>query len=89
MLELVNKLFGARQTTSKEDAKQRMKVLLIHDRVNLTPAQMELMKAELLDVIARYCEVDPEGVDIRLNRRDNGISLDSTVPVKRVTAKAS
>ncbi len=87
MLEMVNKFLGIRKTTSKDDAKQRMKVLLIHDRVNLTPAQLELMKGEILEVVARYCEIDPEGVEINLNRHENGISLDSTVPVRRVTAR--
>ncbi len=87
MLDLVNKLLGIRETSSKDDAKQRMKVLLIHDRVNLTPAQMEKMKSEVLEVISKYCEVEPEAFEIKLNPRDKGISLDSTVPVRRVTAQ--
>lgn len=73
---------------SKEDAKARLKILLVHDQVDLTPSQMNAMKAEILEVIARYCEVDREHVDVRLEKADNGISVVSSVPVRRVTSRA-
>ena len=82
----LEKLLGVGRKPSKDDAKQRLKVLLVHDQVNLTPAQMELMKEELVAVVKKYCEVADEGVVIRLTKADDGISLDSTVPVRRVVA---
>lgn len=74
---------------SKEDAKSRLKILLVHDQVDLTPSQMNAMKAEILEVIARYCEVDREHVDVRLEKADNGISVVSSVPVRRVTTRTA
>ena len=50
-------VFGA-PPASKDDAKQRLKVLLIHDQVALTPAQLDAMREEIMDVISRYVEVD-------------------------------
>jgi cell division topological specificity factor len=74
---------------SKDDAKQRLKVLLIHDQVALTPAQMDAMRDEIMEVIGRYVEIEDDGVEFRLSREDGSISLVSNVPVRRVTARAS
>lgn len=74
---------------SKEDAKSRLKLLLVHDQVDLTPSQMEAMKAEILEVVARYAEVDTNRVELKLERADNGISVVSSVPVRRVTARTA
>lgn len=89
-MNLIDRFFGRSNAAgSKEDAKSRLKILLVHDQVDLTPSQMQAMKAEILDVIARYCEVDREHVDVRLEKADNGISVVSSVPVRRVTARAA
>ena len=85
--ELLNRLMGGR-TGSKEDAKSRLKVLLVHDQVDLTPAQLQSMKAEIIEVITRYVEVDRGAVDFKLERSDGAIALVSNVPVRRVTARA-
>ena len=92
MISLFDRIFnGGRSASagSKEDAKSRLKILLVHDQVDLTPSQMQAMKAEILDVIARYCEVDREHVDVRLEKADNGIAVVSSVPVRRVTTRAA
>ena len=73
---------------SKEDAKARLKVLLIHDQVDLTPVQLTNMRAEIMEVISRYVEFDDERVAFALNEQADGVALVSTVPVRRVTARA-
>jgi cell division topological specificity factor len=80
-------VFGAPES-SKDDAKQRLKVLLIHDQVALTPAQLDAMKDEIMEVIGKYVEFEAEGVEFKLSREDGAISLVSNVPVRRVTARA-
>lgn len=73
---------------SKNDAKQRLKVLLIHDQVDLTPAQMDQMRDEVVAVIRKYVEIDAQGVEFRLDRGEAGVELAASVPVRRVTARA-
>lgn len=85
--DLLTRLLGGRGG-SKEDAKSRLKVLLVHDQVDLTPAQLQSMKAEIIEVIARYVEVDRDAVDFKLERSEGAIALVSNVPVRRVTARA-
>ena len=86
--KLQTSVFGP-EKHSKDEAKNRLKVLLIHDQVALTQAQMESMKEEIMQVIQKYCEVEVDGVDFRLSREDGSISLVSNVPVRKVTARAS
>lgn len=86
--KIQSSVFG-QAPASKDDAKQRLKVLLIHDQVALTPAQLEAMREEIMDVISRYVEVEDDRVEFRLSREDGSISLVSNVPVRRVTARAS
>lgn len=87
MRDLIQRIFGPR-SHSKDEAKQRLKLLLIHDQVDLSPAQMEAMKKEILEVITRYVEIDPSSVDFRLHRDENSIALVSSVPVRRVTERS-
>lgn len=86
MRDLILKLLGKKGTGSSSDAKQRLKFLLVHDQVDLPPAKLEQMKAEIMDVIARYCDVDTEGVEVRLHKEDGQVALVSNIPVRRVTA---
>ena len=88
MRSLISKFLGT-NGTSKEDAKQRLKVLLIHDQVDLTAGQLEQMKQEIMEVVARYVEVDTEAMDLHLSKGESGIQLVSSLPVRRVTARAS
>ncbi len=52
MKQMLNRLLN-RSGHSKEDAKQRLKILLIHDQVDLTPAQLEAMQEEITAVIQK------------------------------------
>jgi len=88
MLALLQSLFGPNKPSSRDQAKQRLKLLLIHDQVDLPPMQLERMKTEILEVVARYCEIDTEEqVEFRLNRDEGQVSLVTCVPVRRVTVR--
>ena len=83
MTELLNRLLN-RGESSKDDAKARLKVLLIHDQVDLTPTQLDAMQEEITAVIQKYVEIDRENSVVRLERGDDRIALISSVPVRRV-----
>lgn len=91
MMDLIARIFGngrSRGTTgSKDEAKQRLKFLLIHDQVDLSPAQLEAMKEEILQVIAKYVEIDTESTEFKLEKADDSIALVSSIPVRRVVER--
>ena len=87
MTELFNKLLN-RKDSSKEAAKQRLKVLLIPDQVALTPAQLAAMQEAITAVIQKYVEIDRDNSVVRLERGDDRIALISSEPVRRVIERA-
>ncbi|MFT5584891.1 MAG: cell division topological specificity factor [Cognaticolwellia sp.] len=86
MHQIIRRIFGTQG--SKNDAKSRLKLLLVHDAVDLTPAEMEAMKAEVIEVMSKYIALDRSEVEFKLERNEGAIALVSNVPVRRVTARA-
>jgi cell division topological specificity factor len=89
MKEFISRFIGKTSVKSKEEAKNRLKFLLIHDQVDLTPAQLESMKKEILEVIGRYVEVEMDETTFKLERDDGHIALVSSIPVRRVVQRAA
>lgn len=56
---------------SKETAKERLHMVLMQDRANVSADFLELMKQEIIDVIKKYIEVDEEAIDVRLTTKTN------------------
>ncbi len=54
--------FLFRRKKSANSAKERLQLVLIHDRTDLTPAQLELLKDDLIATISRHIEIDPTAV---------------------------
>ena len=69
---------------SKDEAKRRLKLLLIHDQLNLSPEQMEFMKADIMEVVRRYLIIHEEDADFRLDQQDDNVTFVTTLPVSRV-----
>jgi cell division topological specificity factor len=90
MFDYLHRLFRPGSgPSSKDDAKQRLKLLLVHDQIDIPPLQLERMKAEILEVVARYCEIESgEEVEFRLHRSDGHVAVVSSVPVKRVHVRS-
>ena len=55
-----------KKKSSGEVAKDRLKLLLVSDRSNCSPETMELIKNDIIQVISKYMEIDPEGLDIQI-----------------------
>ena len=56
------------KATPKEVAKDRLKLILIHDRGDLAPETLEKIRREILEVISKYIEIDVNDVEITLNK---------------------
>ncbi|MBN1119643.1 MAG: cell division topological specificity factor MinE [Anaerolineae bacterium] len=81
MASLIDRLFGGREPSSSDVAKERLRLVLVHDRSNLTPELVEAMKDEILEVIARYVEYDREAVNINLTSVDRDSILTAEIPI--------
>lgn len=61
-----------KNVNSKEQAKERLHLVLMQDRANVSADFLDLMKQEIIDVIKKYIEVDESAIDVRLTNKDNG-----------------
>ena len=58
-------------TTSKSAAKERLHVVLMQDRANVSADFLELMKEEIVEVIKKYIVIDESKIDVRLTNQEN------------------
>lgn len=65
MLDLF-KMFSNESKTSKNVAKERLKLVLVHDRIDCSPQLLDLIKSDILKVIANYAEIEEDGLEIKM-----------------------
>ena len=88
MFEVVMKLLNRNQITSKEIAKDRLKVVLIHDRANISPEVMQALKNDIIEVISHYMDINKNEMEISLENDDNSVALLANIPVNRIKNQA-
>jgi cell division topological specificity factor len=86
--EFIDKLLG-RQPASAETARERLQLVLAHDRSDLNPELLEQMRREILEVVARYVEIDLEEGDVSLETEDRVTALVANLPIRRPIAQPS
>lgn len=73
---------------SKDVAKERLKLILIHDRANVSPQFLEMVKGDIIRVISDYAEIDENGLEIKLTRANEGgtdaPALVANIPIKKM-----
>lgn len=79
------KMFSSK-SSPKEVAKDRLKLILIHDRGDLPQETLEKIRNEILEVISKYIEIEKEDVDISLSvgneTQGSSKALVANIPIK-------
>lgn len=70
-------------SNAKDVACNRLKLVLMQDRTNLTPAIMDRMRKELIELLSKYVELDKELLDLNFEHEDNQMALMLSIPVIR------
>ncbi|MBX2861613.1 MAG: cell division topological specificity factor MinE [Vampirovibrio sp.] len=73
----------AEVVSSKKDACKRLKLVLMHDRTQLSQDVIEQMRDELVEVISKYVEIDKEALELNLESESDTIALVANIPVVR------
>jgi cell division topological specificity factor len=83
--ELIERLFsGSDNTNSRDQVKRRLKFVLAHDRADLTPAMMESMRRDILEVVSRYVEIDMDSLNVSLESDQRTTALIANLPILRI-----
>ena len=91
--EIYNKILGlfgqtAVKDESKNTAVNRLRLVLMQDRTNLTPEIMNRMRSELIEVLSKYVELDKEALDLNIGQEGEQMALMLSIPVIRAKDEA-
>ena len=86
-MNILNRLLGRRKPSSREIAKDRLQLVLVQDRVNISPEKMSALKDELIKIISKYVEIDQDGIDITLTKAGRRSRLTADIPVIGIREK--
>jgi cell division topological specificity factor len=77
----LNALFGRQEPTSRDIAKNRLQLVLVQDRVNMSPQLVQTLKDELIAVISKYVEIDAENMEVTFTQSKRQSRLTADIPV--------
>jgi cell division topological specificity factor len=81
---LIDKFFGKTDKSPKTVAKDRLRLVLMHDRADIPAPTMELIRQDIIAVISKHLDIDEKDIHINLAREDNEVALVANIPIRRV-----
>ena len=79
-MSLLARILG-RPHGSATNAKDRLQLVLVHDRIGLSPGKIDMLKDELIEVISRHVEIDSKRVEISLSKDRKRQRLVADIPL--------
>lgn len=81
------KIFSSK-LSPKEMANDRLKLILIHDRANVSPEFLEKIKGDLLKVISNYADIASDDIEVKMTHTEeiegSSPALIASIPIKRI-----
>ena len=82
MFDFLSKMFNKEKSGSV--AKERLQLVLIHDRNDIAPETLNALRVEMIQTIKKYLDIDEGGIEIELNREDRPVALVASIPLKNM-----
>lgn len=85
MIDLIQNFFGKEKpVNSKDIAKERLRLVLVHDRVNVSPQFMELLKEDMIKAISNYVEINEKEMEVNFTYSKTSVTLVANIPVSQL-----
>ncbi len=78
-------IFGRRK--SANSAKERLQLVLVHDRTDMTPAELEILKDALIETISRHVEIDPDAAEVHVAQEGRSQRLVADIPLRNAARR--
>jgi len=89
VLEIISRFFGRDCPASKEIAKERLRLVLVHDRALISPEIMNALKEDLIKVIQKYMDIDVESLLVDIENEADEVALVANIPIKGLKRAAN
>ena len=80
MDNFINRIFS-KEPSSADKAKDRLRLVLINDRTDLSALAMDSLKDDLLEVLSRYIQIDPKSMRIDITQEGRKQRLIADIPI--------
>ena len=80
-MSFLRKLLGRGEQSSSDVAKRRLQLVLVHDRANISPGLLAMIKDEIINVISRHIEIDRNAVEINFSQQGRESRLVADIPL--------
>ncbi|MDR1979951.1 MAG: cell division topological specificity factor MinE [Synergistaceae bacterium] len=88
-MDFFRKFFGGGDTPSAKAAKERLRIVLIHDRTDISPQLLESLRVEMIAVLTKYMDIDESKIEMDLDHDESAVALVANIPVLRIKRGAS
>lgn len=82
LLEIISRIFSRENGGSKAVARERLRLVLIHDRASVSPNLLNTMKEELIRVIREYMDIDEESLVVNFENEEDSVALVANIPIR-------
>jgi cell division topological specificity factor len=82
LIDTIQSITGTKP--SKYQAKNRLELVLAHDRAGINPELIEQMRKEILEVVSRYIDIDTDGMEFCIQSNERKTSLSANLPIKQI-----
>lgn len=72
---------------SRQEAKRRLQVVIAHDRASIAPDIIAAMREEILEVVARYVEINRDEMEFGLENNDRLTALTVNLPIRQIKTR--
>ncbi len=83
-MDFLKRIFGSGNEGTRKIASDRLKIVLIHDRTDISPELLNSLRDEIVQVLTKYMEIDTKKIEIDLDHDEHEVALVANIPVLRI-----
>ena len=80
----IQKLFGGGGTSSAQNAKERLRLMLTIDRTDMSPRMLENLRVDIITVLKNYIDIDEDRIEMSFNRDGSSMALVASIPILQI-----